>query len=327
LTAQVLHSAAGLLFDADRRVPGLALSLSCGPADVTFLLEATPPWSSQETILHYIAPYAAADGRPAVSVRGGPGGFHFEYADGTNVWIDLQGRQVWCTWPSAATLEDTATYLTGPILGFVLRLRGMLALHASAVQIADSALILVGPHGAGKSSTAAGLAMQGCPVIADDVVRVRRTDHEWMAEPCGTTIRLWPDGARIVFGRETSLPRITPTWDKRALHTGSSTTRAVLEAVRVGGIVFLEPRERSDAPKLVPVSAAEAVVRLATHGSASHLLDDEARQREFTEIAQLVRGVPCARAIPVEDERLYGTFVSLVHEWGSQFDRARPVTR
>ena len=316
MTTHVLHSAAGLSIGADRHVPGLALSPSCGPADVTFLLEAAPPWRSQETIPHYIAPYAAAGGRPAVSVHRGPGGFHFEYADGTNVWIESEARRVWCTWPSAATLEDTATYLTGPILGFVLRLRGMLALHASAVQIAKRALILVGPHGAGKSSTAAGLAMQGCPVVADDVVHVRRTGRGWLAEPFGTTLRLWPDGARVVFGRETALPRITPTWDKRALPTGCGNTPAVMEAVRVGGIAFLEPRESSAAPALAPVSAAEAVVRLATHGSASHLLDHEARQREFTVLAQLVRDVPCTRAIPVEDEQRFGAFVGLVHGWG-----------
>jgi hypothetical protein len=315
----VLHSAAGLSIGADRHVPGLVVSPSCGPPDLTLLLEAAPPWRSQATIPHYVAPYAAADGRPAVSVRRGPDGFHFEYADGTNVWIESAARRVWCTWPSAATLEDTATYLTGPILGFVLRLRGMLALHASAVQIGDRAVILVGPHGAGKSSTAAGLAMRGCPVVADDVVHVRRTDHQWLAEPSGTTLRLWPEGARVVFGRETLLPRITPTWDKRALRTGSGNTPAVIEAVRVGGIAFLEPRESSAAPALAPVSAAEAVVRLATHGSASHLLDDDARQREFSALAQLVRDVPCTRAIPVEDEQRFGAFVTLVHEWGRRY--------
>ena len=50
----------------------------------------------------------------------------------------------------------------GPVFAFVLRLRGAVTFHASAVRIGD-AVAFLGPQGAGKSTTAAALALRGCP--------------------------------------------------------------------------------------------------------------------------------------------------------------------
>ena len=70
-------------------------------------------------------------------------------------------RRVWAVWPAASSLEDVATYLLGPVLGLLLRLRGVPCLHASAVAFGDSAVAFAGSEGAGKSTTAAALASRG----------------------------------------------------------------------------------------------------------------------------------------------------------------------
>ncbi len=58
---------------------------------------------------------------PAVGLKGTY--FRFQYTDGTEFVIDRRGGRIWATWSAAGTVEDMATYLLGPVLGFVLRLR------------------------------------------------------------------------------------------------------------------------------------------------------------------------------------------------------------
>jgi hypothetical protein len=311
-----MHRAAGLSVAADRAVPGLAPAPTQGTADVTFHFGAPAPWHVADSEPHYIAPHTDPTERPVVAVRRAQGGFHFDYADHTQVWVGSDGREVWCTWPPSATFEDTATYLTGPILGFVLRLRGALALHASAVQIGGRALVLVGPHAAGKSTTAAGFAQRGCPVIADDVLHVRREGRQWFAEPFAATLRLWPAGVRLALGSDAALPRITGTWDKRALAIGTAGTVGASHAVPVAAVAFLEPREPPPAaPRLEPIPASEALVRLAAHSSASHLIDGITRVREFALLAELVRATPCTRAFAADDGGCFDPFIALLLDW------------
>ena len=63
--------------------------------------------------------------------------YKFCYADETEFVVDKAGTEVWAAWREPLTLEDTATYLLGPVMGFVMLLRGVVCLHASAVAIGD----------------------------------------------------------------------------------------------------------------------------------------------------------------------------------------------
>ena len=315
----MVHAAAGLTIAADRRIPGLAVSAPDRPPDVIFHLDTPAPWARLVFQHHYAAELTDDLGRPTVTVGRARSGFHFQYADDTHVWIDDAASEVWCTWPREATLEDTATYLTGPVLGFLLRRRGMFALHASAVRVGHAALVLVGPHGSGKSTTATAFGLRGCAVIADDIVRVARTARGWMAEPFGGLLRLWPDAVRLVLGGAAQLPRITPTWDKRALEIGTCSISGAGEPVPIGAVAFLDEREDSpDAPRLEAVGGAEAVVRLATHSSASHLLDDNERAREFAILARLTAHLACTRAVAARSERSFPAFIDLLHDWANE---------
>ncbi len=51
-----------------------------------------------------------------------PGTYVFAFADGTRFRLDEYGRVITTSWQS--TREDMSTYLVGPVLAFVVRLRG-----------------------------------------------------------------------------------------------------------------------------------------------------------------------------------------------------------
>jgi hypothetical protein len=321
-----LHRAAGLVIAADAPIPGLPITTANSTPDLFIHLDSPPPWHDLPVAEFYRSDYLNADRRPMVTVGRTGCGFRFQYADGTEVWIESDGTRAWCRSAAGATLDDTAVYLTGPVLGFILRQRGYVALHASAVQIGDAALAIVGPHGAGKSTTAAALATRGFPLISDDVLHVRRTPSGWVAEPYAHGLRLWPEAVSLVLGRDVSLPRLTPTWDKRLLSVEASDLTAATEPVAVRAILFVEEAEtEADAPRFIPLGAAETVVRLAAHSSASHLLDDSGRAREFHALVDLVRNVRGVLAMTRGCEDSFAAGIDRVQQWAVEAARGSGI--
>jgi hypothetical protein len=318
LTIGAVHRAAGLVIAADAPIPGLPIATATRPPDLFIHLDSPAPWHHLPVEEFYRSEYLNAEREPIVTVGRTSCGFRFQYADGTVIWIEKSGDEAWCRSAPAATLEDTAIYLTGPVLGFILRQRGHLALHASAVQIGGGALAIVGPHGAGKSTTAAALVTRGFPLITDDVLHVRRTASGWMAEPYAPGLRLWPDAAGLVLGHGASLPRLTPTWDKRVLEIDGINLMAASEPVVVHAILFIgEGEPVQDAPSFSPSSAAETVVRLAAHSSASHLLDDSARAREFQSLVDLVRSVRSVQAMARGRSDSFQAGIDRIQQWAA----------
>ena len=155
----------GLGLEVNVPIAGLIGLSDAGKVDVSMSLGSLPSGIgiSSDAAMCYVSSELDERGEPArrMSRLSGSGHFRFDYSDGTVIVVDAKGSQVWATWPDSATVEDTATYLLGPILGFVLRLRGITCLHASAVAIGDRAIALVGPEGAGTFSLADGLARMG----------------------------------------------------------------------------------------------------------------------------------------------------------------------
>ncbi len=263
------------------------------------------------------APYYTAgvepDGLPSMRVRHDAArGYRFEYADGTQFVIDDTASSIRCWWAEASTLEDTATYLLGPVLGFALRRRGVLALHASAVVLDGCATLLIGPSGAGKSTTAAAFASEGTPVLSDDVVALRLTDGVPLAYPAYRLLRLWDASEQILFGTTGQLPLLTPTWEKRALPLGEAfpfhDSPAPLGALFVLGARGEDPR----APYLEPLSAMEGFVELVANTYANYLLDDRMRGEEMHLLSALLRDRQLRRVVPHADPSRLPTMVQRI---------------
>jgi hypothetical protein len=228
-------------------------------------------------------------------------GFWFRYDDGTEFVLDRDATNIQASWADASTLQDTATYLLGPVLGFALRLRGVLAFHASAVLINERAVVLVGPSGAGKSTTAAAFATAGVPVLADDVVAVRVVDGVTLAYPSYRLLRLWDESERILFGTTGQLPLLTPTWDKRALPLGRAHPFHEMPAP-LGDLFLLAPRtDDLQAPRVEALRRGDAFMQLVANTYANYLLDDAMRGQEMRALDAVLRGRRIQRLVPHAD--------------------------
>jgi hypothetical protein len=62
--------------------------------------------------------------------------------------------------------------LLGTVMATVLHRRGLLTMHASAVEIGGRGTVFLGDKGAGKSTTAAGFISAGHRLVADDVLPI-----------------------------------------------------------------------------------------------------------------------------------------------------------
>lgn len=259
------------------------------------------------TETQYPIPDNAADLPPNLRAGVLPGGeyFGFSYSDGAKFAVEREGREVWADWPENYTLEDACTYLLGPVLGFVLRLRGIISLHASAVAVGDFAVALVGCPGAGKSTTAAAFARCGFPVLADDVVALTDRDQRSFAELGYPRLNLWPDAVRALFASEAS-PRITPTWDKRYIPLDENGHQFAPEALPLGAIYVLGTREPGlMSPVLEDLVGGEAVTTLVANTYVNYLLDREMRRQEFDVLSRLVARTPVRRVrIPADSSAL-----------------------
>ncbi|MHB1097528.1 MAG: hypothetical protein ACYC3F_15315 [Gemmatimonadaceae bacterium] len=262
------------------------------------------------------------DAPPPVEVRRDAArGFWFRYDDGTEFVLDHAATRIQGSWTEASSLEDTATYLLGPVLGFALRLRGVLAFHASAVLIDGRAVVLVGPSGSGKSTTAAAFARAGVPVLADDVVAVRVVDGVTLAYPSYRLLRLWDESERILFGTSGQLPLLTPTWDKRALPLGGEHPFHESPAP-LGDLFLLAPRsQEARAPFMDALRRGEAFMQLVANTYANYLLDDAMRGDEMRALDAVLRGVRIHRLVPHADPSRLDALVERVRAAVAEPDR------
>lgn len=308
MTLPLFHSVYGLGLCANLPIPGLVALPLTPRLDVQVWLGLMPPWLNEMADAPaqewYISPYQDEHGEPILTVWELAEGAYFRllYSDGIEFIVDVGGTQTWATWPDTATLEDTATYLLGPVLGFMLRLRGVTCLHASAITVGNQAIALLGPTGSGKSTTAAAFAGLGYPVLSGDVVALSDLGDAFLVQPGYPRLRLWPEAVNALYGSEDALPRITPTWDKRYLDLTENGFRFHQQPLPLAAIYILDERSTDPAAPFVDgICGSDSLMTLIANTYATYLLDKAMRAQEFELVGRLVNTTPLRRATPHVD--------------------------
>lgn len=281
----------GLSIEADAPIDGALAADTSHEPDLRVFMHSMP--SSVDPL--FATPPVFDDENVTIFLDGGAYGFR--YADGTRFVIDRAASTIWSSAPPSATLADTATYLLGPILAFVLRRRGTLSLHASAVVIGGHAVAIAAAPGGGKSTTAAAFADRGLAVVTDDVLPIVWLGGEPYAEPGYPRLRLWPETAAARYGADDALPLLSPGWTKRYLDVRASFPRQPLP---LGAIVVL--RERiAGAPRIARLEGHEAAMQLVANSSMTLYLDSAMRVEELDRVTALVECVPLFAAWASDD--------------------------
>jgi hypothetical protein len=250
------------------------------------------PWGPEE--LSYASSYKDEAGNPALRIWKAAGSryLRLSYFDGTQFWLDREGREVWATWPENLTIEDTATYLLGPVLGILLRLRGVTCLHASAVAFGENAVAFVGSEGAGKSTTAAALAQRGHAILSDDVVALAERSGSFFVDPAYPYLCLWPESVESLYGSAAALPQFSANYEKRCLSLGKQELRFAERALPLAAIYILGERRGDPAPLVEELTPQKAFLALVANAFATNTLDSGMRAKEFESLARVAPSVP-----------------------------------
>ena len=239
--------------------------------------------------------------------------FELTYGDEALFFVDRAAERIWGTCSPPFTYEDVVTYLLGPIMGFVLRRRGILALHASAVCIRGQAVALCGESQSGKSTIAAALALRGIPVLCEDITPLIEADGKFQVEPGYPRVCLWPDTVEKLFGARNALPRLTPTWEKFFLPLDGRNAKFEEKRQAVSALYLLAPRvEEPDAPRIESLSSREALLSLVQNTYMNWLLDRKHRAAEFDALCKLVTQVPTRRIVPHLDPGCISALCDLI---------------
>jgi hypothetical protein len=176
-------------------------------------------------------------------------------------------------------------YIGGVMMAILLYQRGLLILHASAVQVANQVVAFLGMSGAGKSSLAAALDAQGYSIITDDVLALRIHGQGIEAIPGFPQIKL-PQTSATTLGHDLdTLVPLHQAEEKLGYRLGKAfPTRAM----PLQGVYFLAT---GDSMAITPMPPQEALLELIPHSAPTRwkLPGDGIH---LTHCAELVRQVP-----------------------------------
>jgi hypothetical protein len=316
------YSVFGFSVRSNRPIPGLnSVNANSLAADVEIHLAAVPfgpaisPARDQDLI--YVSSLFDKFGEPAFKIwKIAEGEFlYLKYCDGVQFWIQREGEHVWAQWPETSSLEDTATYLLGPVMGLALRLRGVPCLHASAVVIENRAIAFVGEEGAGKSTTAAAFARRGHAVLSDDIVALVEQEGAIHVKPAYPYLSLWPDSVRMLYGLKKDLRSFSGNWDKRVLSPADQSIRFAEQSEPLGAIFILGERSRNpSAPLVDPMTPQDSLLSLVANSYATRLLSSEMRAHEFKFLGRVILSVQVFRVRPHEEPARIDRLCDLICE-------------
>ncbi len=310
----------GLTLGCDTPVSGLALEPpDFKRYDVTVSLGPETDWVREAKRLpprleHPRLGEIERDNSPFTLTSYGEGEFfELSYGNEARFLVDGVAKRIWGSCLPPFTSEDLATYFLGPVMGFVLRRRSILALHASAVCIAGRAVALCGESQAGKSTTAAALALRGIPVLCEDITPLIEEHGRFQVEPGYPRVCLWPDAVEKLFGAPDALPRLTPSWEKFFLPLDGGNARFEEQRRVASAFYLLAPRvAEAHAPRIETMSAREALLELVQNTYMNWLLDRGQRAAEFDALSRLVTQVPVRRIVPHVDPGRIGALCELI---------------
>ncbi len=285
-----IYRSYGLSVESDRSIQALSAISGTVPApDLTCSLGPMPAWARGALVL----PMTSARMRPTellpgdetftVSEYDAGRFFHLAYGDGTRFLLDRNATRLWGESGPGLSHDDLCVYLVGPVMGFILRQRGLTCLHASAVTIQGRAIALVGSAGAGKSTT---------QLLGD----------QFLIRPGYPRVCLWPDSVDFLFSSADALPLIVKGWEKRFLELDGSRAHFANSCVPLSAVFLLAGREDSDsAPRLERLAQREAVLHLVANTYMNWLLSQDQRAAEFDVLTSLMSSVECFRVCPSTD--------------------------
>jgi hypothetical protein len=203
------------------------------------------------------------------------------------------GREILVDPAPGASERNVRLFLLGSAFGALLHQRGLLPLHANAIEIDGRAFAFCGHSGAGKSTMAAWFHDRGHRILADDVCVIGFDETgRALAYPGIPRLRLWRE-ALEASGREAGA--FARSFDDLDKYDVPTQREAPPRPLPLGAIYLLRKADEAAAPaevrRLVGVESVETLVSNTYRGAYLKTIG-----RTGEHLAACLR---IARAVPV----------------------------
>jgi hypothetical protein len=246
------------------------------------------------------------DASPQVRISAGPvapelagrtaGGVLFDVSAGRFLF-QMEGIARYLVSNGAAITVDAAPeadedsvrlFLWGSVFGALLHQRGLLALHASAIETPRGAVLFAGSSSTGKSALAAAFHTRGYRVIADEMCAINAAE----VVPAIPRLLLWPDVIDQCGGWGPNVRRARANIGKYhvPLETGFASAPSPIHAVYT---LFVSNRSEYE---ISPVSGLDKFTRLTDLVFRWQFLSGMCdRNEHFHRVAALARDIQMRR--------------------------------
>jgi hypothetical protein len=172
---------------------------------------------------------------------------------------------------------------------------GYLVLHASAIQVEDQVIAVLGSSGKGKSTLAGWFASQGHKLLTDDCLLLVKDDatQQWMAQPSYQSVRLWPDSVAALGIETSALREFAGYSSKRRTGTEVDFRYASKELPLKTCFVLSDPESgmNLEQPEVLPLPVNEAFLAVAKAVFRLDASDQQINRSEFEALTSLSNAV------------------------------------
>jgi hypothetical protein len=224
---------------------------------------------------------------------------------GERVWslrVSADGRSIEVRRRGPVDERDIAAFVETTGIPTALALRGVPLLHGCAVDLGDSAFVVLGPGGAGKSTVAAAAVAGGRALLTDDIAALDPDGGPVRVQPGGAQLRMHPDTARALGWDPGELRRIfvTPELPAKLFAPLSEADGSLCTGARPVAAIFVLGERRPGPAAIERLAAPAAVQALLTNTFGERAVGPEVPARLLPFWTRLAREVPVHAVAPPE---------------------------
>ena len=187
-----------------------------------------------------------------------------------------------------ANAKNLRRFLLGSCLGAVLQQRGLMPLHAGAIDTPTGAVLICGNSGAGKSTATALLASRGFAILTDDVAALQVKRNHVVLEPGYPQLKLWKNSMSQLRLNPEAHDVVRPGREKYVVKISRG---FVLQPRPVAALVQLYPTD-IDAPRLRLLSGGERIVAMKRNVYRKNYLAPSQGPDYFRQYVQFAQSFP-----------------------------------
>ncbi|WP_416111522.1 hypothetical protein [Methanobacterium sp. MZD130B] len=204
-----------------------------------------------------------------------------------NIWIfTIRHNEIVINSKTSLDINFLKFLLFGYGFAILLHLRGRLVLHANAFNIDDSAIIISGVSGIGKSTISFAFLQKGYKLLCDDVLSINIEKKCQNVYPSFPRIKLWPDVIQNFEETPEKMPKIHLNTSKRFYNASRKFSD---DEKQINTIYFIKKRDNN---KIKEITPQKAMMELIKSSYCFKLFNERELSENLTQCAALINKIP-----------------------------------